>query len=89
MHCFFAIHANQRNSNLIRAYAKAIVYSYDSNEMDAGTTAWIEWAMKKTDWFDPTVARADEFFGERENEKSQDQKVLKKIGQYWRLDRLH
>jgi len=32
--------------------------------------------MKKADWFDPTVAREDELFGEREHEKSLAEKAL-------------
>ena len=43
-------------------------------------TAWVDWATKKADWFDPTVVRDDEFFGEREHEKSLGEKVLKKAG---------
>jgi hypothetical protein len=50
--------------------------------MDEETTAWAEWAMKKVDWFDLTVDRDDELFGEREHEKNKDQKALK-IAHYW------
>ena len=64
----------------IRAYAKAVATTCSSGEIDNETAAWIDWAMKKADWFDPTVARDDEYFGEREHEKSLSEKVLKK---YW------
>ncbi|BBB93360.1 MAG TPA: hypothetical protein PKA28_00005 [Methylomusa anaerophila] len=67
----------------IRAYVKAVATSCGSDEIDDETAAWIEWAMKKADWFDPIVARDDEFFGEREHEKSLGEKGIKKIGQYW------
>lgn len=67
----------------IRAYVKAVEASRDQGEMDAETAAWVEWAMKKADWFDPTVARDDELFGEREHEKGMSEKALKKYGQYW------
>lgn len=36
----------------------------------------------KADWYDPTVAAKDEFFGEREHEKSKEQKKLEKR-YYW------
>ena len=42
---------------------------------------WIEWAYKKADWFDPTVAREDELLGKREHELNPDQKKLDK--QIW------
>jgi len=67
----------------IRAYVKAVVTSFSQDRMDDETTAWIDWAMKKADWFDPIVARDDELFGEREHEKSLQEKVLKKVGHYW------
>ncbi|MHC1762517.1 MAG: hypothetical protein AB9917_23945 [Negativicutes bacterium] len=67
----------------IRDYVKAIVDTYGSNKMDAETAAWVEWAMKKAAWFDPTVAWDDELFGEREHEKGLSEKALKKHGQYW------
>lgn len=53
----------------IRAYVKAVVDALGSDEMDAGTATWVDWAIKKADWFDPTVARDDDLFGEREHKK--------------------
>lgn len=67
----------------IRAYVKAVAVSCGHDGLDEKTTAWVDWATKKADWFDPTVARDDEFFGEREHEKSLGEKGIKKIGQYW------
>ncbi|MGY0373030.1 hypothetical protein [Clostridium sp. JNZ J1-5] len=46
------------------------------------TAEWIDWAKKKADWFDPTIARKDELFGEREHEESEERKALKK-SYYW------
>jgi hypothetical protein len=67
----------------IRAYAGAVEKNIDPDDMTDETRQWIEWAMKKADWYDPTIARNDEIFGEREHEKSADQKSLKKSGYYW------
>lgn len=39
----------------IRSYIKALVES-GSKET---TPEWIEWAQKKADWYDPTIARND------------------------------
>ena len=39
---------------------------------------WIDWASKKADWIDPTVAREDEFFGKRKHGVDADQKELKR-----------
>ena len=48
--------------------------------MDEETAAWADWATKKADWFDPTMAIDDELLGEREHEKSLQEKALKKVG---------
>jgi hypothetical protein len=61
----------------IRAYVQAVATSSGHNGLDDETVAWVEWATKKADWFDPTVARVDELFGEREHKKSSSDKVLK------------
>lgn len=67
----------------IRAYVKAVAASCGPDEIDNETAAWVDWAMKKADWYDPIVARNDEHFGEREHEKSLQEKALKKVGQNW------
>lgn len=61
----------------IRAYIIALEPKVDMN--DEQTAEWIDWAKKKADWFDPTVAREDELFGERDHEKNEEQKALKKL----------
>lgn len=67
----------------IRAYVVAIEETAKEQELDDKASAWIDWAKKKADWFDPAVARVDELFGKRNHEKSEDEKVLKKSGSYW------
>lgn len=64
----------------IRAYVSALELS---GNMDDITVEMIDWAKKKADWFDPTVARTDELFGKREHDKSEEQKALKKPRCYW------
>ena len=65
----------------IRVYINALESKVDMN--DEKTAELIDWAKKKADWFDPTVARKDELFGTREHEKSENEKALKKAGSYW------
>lgn len=60
----------------IRAYISALEAKVDIN--DEKTAEWIDWAKKKADWFDPTVARKDKLFGNREHGENEDQKALKK-----------
>lgn len=67
----------------IRAYIAAIEAAGDQNLLDDETKAWVDWAKKKSDWFDPTVARNDELMGRREHEKNDEEKVLRKLGGYW------
>lgn len=67
----------------IRAYVKEVQKLQGREGLDDKTAKWIEWATKKADWLDPTIARDDELFGKREHEKAQEEKVLKKHGQYW------
>jgi len=54
-----------------------------SGELDEKTAKWIEWAKAKADWYDPTVAREDEFFGKREHEKDPEAKKLNHKGYWW------
>lgn len=67
----------------IRSYVKAVVAFCGQDGLDEKTADWVDWATKKADWFDPIVARDDELFGEREHEKSLQEKAPKKVGQYW------
>ncbi|AEY67524.1 hypothetical protein [Clostridium sp. BNL1100] len=65
----------------IRAFINAL--EPKSDIQDEKTIEYIDWAKKKADWFDPTIAREDELFGVREHEKNENEKALKKVGSYW------
>lgn len=54
-----------------------------SGTPDEKTTEWIEWAKAKADWYDPTVAGEDAFFGKREHEKAAEKKKLEHKGYWW------
>ena len=59
---------------LIRRYIDAVRNKPDAPDNNPD---WIDWATQKADWYDPTVARVDEFFGEREHGDDPDRKTLK------------
>lgn len=40
---------------------------------------WIAWAKAKADWFDPTVATSDKFFGRRNHKQHADRKILRQL----------
>lgn len=44
---------------------------------------WVEWAKEKADWYDPTIARDDDYFGKREHSKPEEKKKLDHIGYWW------
>lgn len=52
----FAIHNEERDR---REYIQAMI---DSGSEDV-TPEWIEWAEKKADWYDPSIANEDEYLG--------------------------
>lgn len=54
----------------IREYIQAMI---DSGSEDI-TPEWIEWAEKKADWYDPSIATEDEYLGKRQHEKSAEEK---------------
>lgn len=54
-----------------------------SGSQSTETMEWVEWAKSKADWYDPTVAKEDDFFGKREHEKGADQKKLEHAGYRW------
>jgi hypothetical protein len=64
----------------IRGYIAVIEAS---GSPSADTAEWIEWAKAKADWYDPTIAKDDEFFGKREHEKDADHKKLEHAGYRW------
>jgi len=63
----------------IRAYINAVVESGS----EEATSEWIEWARKKADWYDPTIARNDEYLGRRDHGKSKEEKDFDKVSR-WR-----
>ncbi len=64
----------------IRSY----IYAVEAiGNKDEETLDWIEWARNKADWYDPTIARDDEFFGKRMHEKDIKEKELKPSGYSW------
>ena len=67
----------------IRDYVNAVAASCENDGLDDEIAVWIDWAMKKADWFDPTIARDDNLFGKREHGDSLSEKTLKKYGYYW------
>ena len=68
----------------IRNYIQAVM----EKTVDDDILEWVKWAKKKADWYDPTVASNDEFFGKRNHGKSREEKdrqlldSVKKYG-YW------
>ena len=70
-----------RIASNIRAYINALV-ERGSQET---TPEWIEWAQKKADWYDPTVARNDEYLGRRDHGKSKKEKDFDRVstGRSW------
>ena len=62
-------------ARMIRQYIAAIRTASDPNELDQG---WLAWAEKKADWFDPSMAREDEFFGKRHHEEDPERKKLER-----------
>lgn len=66
----------------IREYVKAVsanlVQSAESEE-------WITWANAKANWFDPTVASKDSFFGVRQHGKTAKDKELEKEYSTYRI----
>lgn len=64
----------------IRRYIAAVEAS---GNLDPKSMKWVEWAKAKADWYDPTIAREDEFFGKRDHEKNSDQKKLERNGYKW------
>ena len=59
----------------IRAYIEAVIESGS----EEATSEWIEWARKKADWYDPTIARNDEYLGRRDHGRSKEEKDLDKV----------
>jgi hypothetical protein len=59
----------------IRSYVAEIEERRNSDEK---TRHWLKWAKEKADWYDPTIARRDEYLGQRDHKQNSDMKGLKK-----------
>ncbi|MBV1756435.1 MAG: hypothetical protein KMY55_01205 [Dethiosulfatibacter sp.] len=64
----------------IRAFIEAVRNNKNDNK-DKGD--WIEWANKKADWYDPSIAYEDELLGVRDHGKDEEYKKLEKSYRYW------
>ncbi len=74
---------NQAEDFAMACKIRALINEVESkSDNDSEIAEWIMWARAKADWYDPTVAAKDEFFGEREHEMSKEQKKLEKR-YYW------
>lgn len=67
----------------IREYVHAVESAYFRREKDRKTKEWIDWALKKADWYDPIIAAEDEHFGKRDHEKNSEDMSLERIKRYW------
>lgn len=65
----------------IRRYIEACIAAHPDEDL----SEWVEWASAKADWYDPTVAREDAFFGIREHAKDREQKDLRQSRRKWWL----
>lgn len=72
---------NQANDFEIATKIRAMAAAAEAN--GSASEEWIAWARAKADWYDPTVAATDEFFGKRKHEESEDKKALREKGSYY------
>ena len=63
----------------IRSYVSTMEKAHPEQDL----SEWAAWARAKADWYDPTIAKEDEFFGKREHGKNQKEKGPEHKG-YWR-----
>ena len=74
---------NQAEDFAMACKIRALINEVESKaDNDSKISEWIMWAKAKADWYDPTVAAKDEFFGERKHEENKDKKKLEKR-YYW------
>lgn len=64
----------------IRRYIAAVEATASQ---DSETAEWIEWAKAKADWYDPTAAKEDEFFGKRKHEHDAEKKKPQHKDYWW------
>lgn len=74
---------NQAEDFAMACKIRALINEIESKaDNDSEIAEWIMWARAKADWYDPTIAAKDEFFGERKHEENQERKKLEKR-YYW------
>lgn len=63
----------------IRSYVSAMEKAHPEQDL----SEWASWARSKADWYDPIIAKEDEFLGKREHEKNQKDKGPEHKGYWW------
>lgn len=63
---------NQANDFEIASRIRAMVAAAEAN--GTASEEWIAWARAKADWYDPTVAATDEYFGKRNHKETLEKK---------------
>lgn len=63
----------------IRNYVSAMEIAHPEQTL----SEWASWARSKADWYDPIIAKEDEFLGKREHEKKQEDKGPEHKGYWW------
>ena len=75
---------NQAEDYAIACKIRALITAVATKDPDSqATKEWITWATDKADWFDPTIAKDDEFLGTRDHSKSEEQKQLVEAKSYY------
>lgn len=75
---------NQAEDYAIACKIRAMVEAVEAKEtLDAETLQWIAWAKAKADWYDPTVAAPDVFFGKRNHSEGSGEKALRERNSYY------
>lgn len=63
----------------IRSYVSAMEKAHPEQDL----SEWASWARSKADWYDPIIAKENEFLGKREHEKNQKDKGPEHKGYWW------
>ena len=71
--------ANKAEDYRIAAEIRALIFAMIEKGDEEATPEWIEWAKEKADWYDPTVAREDEYLGKRDHGKDKSEKDPDKL----------
>ena len=63
----------------IRSYVSAMEKAHPEQDL----SEWASWARSKADWYDPTIAKEDEFLGKRKHEKNPKDKGPEHKSYWW------